>query len=294
VPFLRPPSARRDGDAAQAECGAHSYRKEAPEQEDHANRASLARKRNGLRSEEREHCISSTVHEHLADAAASNASSEDEEIGSTRDPKNGNGEDGGHGRGHSESRHTCRPRRWYPGLDAIPSRDMPGHEDRDLRHDGIGKAERGRELRELLDRIGDETGVLEPRKAIGTRPNVRLEGGNAKALLVIEEEVDLSREKVTVIHREVYALAQEWVSGKEDEEFDEKRTPKPMVRRLTSGAISMELFRRWHSVLALGLEVLESSPELVAGAMDVGLYGAQREIEGRRDLFVRSTFDVTQ
>jgi len=89
---------------------------------------------------------------------------------------------------------------------------MPGHEDRDLRHDGIGKAERGRELRELLDRIGDETGVLEPRQAIGTSPNVRLEGGNAKALLVIEEEVDLSREKVTVIHGEVYALAQEWVS----------------------------------------------------------------------------------
>jgi hypothetical protein len=72
-------------------------------------------------------------------------------------------------------------------------------------------------LRELLDRIGDETGVLEPRKAIGTRPNVRLEGCNAKTLLVIEEEVDLSREKVTVIHGEVYALAKEGVSEKNKE-----------------------------------------------------------------------------
>jgi hypothetical protein len=88
-------------------------------------------------------------------------------------------------------------------------------------------------LRELLDRIGDETGVFEPRKAIGTRANVRLEGGNAKTLLVIEEEVDLSREKVSVIHGEVYALAQEWVSGNEDEKFDKKRTAEAIVRRLT-------------------------------------------------------------
>jgi hypothetical protein len=72
-------------------------------------------------------------------------------------------------------------------------------------------------LRELLDRIGDETGVLEPRKAIETRPNVRLEGGNAKTLLIIEEEVDLSRKKVTVIHGEVYALAQVWVSERNTE-----------------------------------------------------------------------------
>jgi hypothetical protein len=110
---------------------------------------------------------------------------------------------------------------------------MPRHEDRDLRHDGISKAEGGRELRQLFDRIGDETGVLEPRKAIGAGPNVRLEGGNAKTLLVIEEEVNLSREKMTVIHGEVYALAQEWVSGNEDENLDKKRTAEPMVRPLT-------------------------------------------------------------
>ena len=75
---------------------------------------------------------------------------------------------------------------------------------------------------------------------------------------------------------------------------EEKWTVQGAVSRLTIDAISMELFRRWHGALALGLEVLESSPELVASAMDVGLDGAQREVEGRRDLLVRSTFDVTK
>src|SRR5437764_14629815 len=72
---------------------------------------------------------------------------------------------------------------------------------------------------------------------------------------------------------------------------EEKWTVQGAVSRLTIDAISMELFRRWHGALALGLEVLESSPELVASATDVGLDGAQQEVEGRRDLVVRATFD---
>jgi hypothetical protein len=83
-----------------------------------------------------------------------------------------------------------------------------------LGHHGIDKVEGGREVRELLDRIGDEAGVLQPRGALGTGANVSLEGRNAEALLVIEEEVDLGRKKVTVIHGEVYALALDWVSGR--------------------------------------------------------------------------------
>jgi len=74
-------------------------------------------------------------------------------------------------------------------------------------------------VRELLDRVGDEAGILEAGQAVGTGPNMRLEGGNAKTLLVIEEEVDLCRKEVTVIHGEVYALEQEWVSGKKDAIF---------------------------------------------------------------------------
>jgi hypothetical protein len=72
---------------------------------------------------------------------------------------------------------------------------------------------------ELLDGIGDEPGILEARKAVGTDPNVRLQGGNAKTLLVIEEEVDLCRKEVTVIHGEVYALERKWVSDKKDAIF---------------------------------------------------------------------------
>lgn len=78
---------------------------------------------------------------------------------------------------------------------------------------------------ELLDGVSDETGVLETRKALGARPNVCLEGGNAKTLLVIEEEVDLSREKVTVIHGEVYALVRECVSERKTEK--ESLTGRP-------------------------------------------------------------------
>jgi len=48
---------------------------------------------------------------------------------------------------------------------------------------------------------------------------VRLERSNAKTLLVIEEEVDLGREKVTMIHGEVYALVRRWVSVETEEIF---------------------------------------------------------------------------
>jgi hypothetical protein len=43
---------------------------------------------------------------------------------------------------------------------------------------------------------------------------MRLEGRNAKTLLVIEEEIDLGREKVAVIHRGFYGV----VSGEVSEE----------------------------------------------------------------------------
>jgi hypothetical protein len=46
----------------------------------------------------------------------------------------------------------------------------------------------------LLDRVGDDAGLLEASKAIETGPDVCLEGGYAKPLLVIKEEVDLSRQ----------------------------------------------------------------------------------------------------
>ena len=148
---------------------------------------------------------------------ASDARGEDQEIGLGRDPENADGEHRGHGRGQPEAATRAGRDAGIQRSDAVTRRDVPRDEDRDLRHDGIGEAERGREVRELFDRIGDETGVLEASKAIGTGPNMRLEGGNAKTLLVIEEEVDLSREKMTVIHGEVYALAQEWVSGNKTE-----------------------------------------------------------------------------
>ena len=70
---------------------------------------------------------------------------------------------------------------------------------------------------ELLDGVGDEPSVLETTKALRTGANVCFERSDAKTLLVIEEEVDLSREKVTVIHGEVYAMIREWVSARKTE-----------------------------------------------------------------------------
>ena len=55
-------------------------------------------------------------------------------------------------------------------------------------------------MRQLLDCVGDDPGLLEAGETIRARTNVCLEGGNAKTLLVIEEEVDLRRKEVTMIH----------------------------------------------------------------------------------------------
>ncbi|HEX4469876.1 MAG TPA: hypothetical protein VH080_10085 [Gemmatimonadaceae bacterium] len=113
---------------------------------------------------------------------------------------------------------------------------MPWDKDRDLRHHGVREAERRSEVLELFDGVSDEPGVLEASKALGARTNVRLEGGNTKTLLVIEEEVDLSWEQVTVIHGKVYAAIREWVSRNKTECL-EKIRPLNGVRQRTSVTI---------------------------------------------------------
>ena len=69
-------------------------------------------------------------------------------------------------------------------------------------------------MRQLLEAVRNETSLLEPALAVDTGSDVRLEGGNAKTLLVIEEEVDLGREKVPVIHSDFYEKVDEVVSVK--------------------------------------------------------------------------------
>jgi hypothetical protein len=94
---------------------------------------------------------------------------------------------------------------------------------------------------ELFDGISDETGVLEASKALGARTNVHLEGSNTKTLLVIEEEIDLGREKVTMIHGEVYAVIRGWVSGNKTEIL-EKIRPLNSVRTAHVGHNSSGTF----------------------------------------------------
>ena len=47
---------------------------------------------------------------------------------------------------------------------------------------------------QLLDRVGHDARLLEAGQTVRAAPDVSLEGGNTKTLLVVEEEVDLSRE----------------------------------------------------------------------------------------------------
>src|SRR6478672_5730702 len=55
----------------------------------------------------------------------------------------------------------------------------------------------------------------------------------------------------------------------------------------------------WHrGLLVIGrlalANVLERAAELMPGAVDVGLYGAEREVEGRGDFFVRPALHMAQ
>jgi hypothetical protein len=55
-------------------------------------------------------------------------------------------------------------------------------------------------VRQLLDRVGHDARLLEASETVRAGTNVCLEGGNTKALLVVEEEIDLSRKKVAMVH----------------------------------------------------------------------------------------------
>jgi hypothetical protein len=91
---------------------------------------------------------------------------------------------------------------------------MPRNVYWNLRHDRISEAERWREVGQLFDGVGDDACFLEASEALRARPDMRLEGGNTETLLVIEEEVDLGGQKVTMIHERLYEVGRKWVSGK--------------------------------------------------------------------------------
>jgi hypothetical protein len=53
---------------------------------------------------------------------------------------------------------------------------------------------------EILQRLHDESRLVEPGSTVGTIGDVGLQGSNPEAHLVIEEEVDLVWKQVPVIH----------------------------------------------------------------------------------------------
>ena len=150
----------------------------------------------GRLAEDGEHRVTATAHEQLAQALPGHASREDEHVGLGGNPQNGHGENGRDRGGQSDRGNSGRSGGRHPLLQGasrrIARRHMPRHIYGNLRHDLISEAEGGRELRKLFYRVGDDAGFLDASQTVRTGSDVRLEGGNAKTLLVIEEEVDLS------------------------------------------------------------------------------------------------------
>ena len=69
--------------------------------------------------------------------------------------------------------------------------------------EGVGisvDASRSRSCRDRALCIRDEARLLQPALALRALADVGLEGSNAKTLLAIEEEVDLGREQVSMVH----------------------------------------------------------------------------------------------
>ena len=79
-----------------------------------------------------------------------------------------------------------------PLAHGIPRGNVPRHEDWHLGHDAAGEIVSRGEAGELLQRIGHEARLLQATLAVCTLPYVCLEGCNAKTLLAIEEQIELS------------------------------------------------------------------------------------------------------
>src|SRR5436305_11272903 len=95
-----------------------------------------------------------------------------------------------------------------------------------------------------------------------------------------------------MVHEKVYAMVQGRVSENLREIFVEFRNISLAVSGLTCGQFVRRILSI--SLIGLRLQVLQRTPQLVPRAMDVGLYGAEREIQSSRDFLVRPSLHVTQ
>src|SRR6185437_7878976 len=114
-----------------------------------------------------------------------------------------------------------------------------------------------------------EARLFDSGRALGARTNVGLQGTYPEAHLVIEEEVDLVWKQVSVDHG---------------------------VSELTT-AVGVHWFQAFRGCFGVTLaecgrsrfvpaQRFERPPNLVAGAMDVGLHGSQGQLECRGDLLL--------
>ena len=119
------------------------------------------------------------------------AGEEREKVSLGHQPQRGDGEqrrDRGPDRQGGDSK---RSRLRNPAADGVASGDVPGNEHRHLGHDSIGESNRRRKVRELLEAVGNLPRLIELRAAERTFPHVRSEGGQTKAPLAVDEEIDL-------------------------------------------------------------------------------------------------------
>lgn len=112
--ILRPPSARNDGHSAEAECRRRRNGEETSEKQGHSDHSGLAGKREGLRPEQGQQSIASTIDEQLSKLASGDPGRENEKIRLARDPEYRDGEYGGDRGRQPYSRHARWTRLGHP------------------------------------------------------------------------------------------------------------------------------------------------------------------------------------
>ena len=114
-----------------------------------------------------------------------------DQVALANEPQRGHGQQRGDRRPNNKRGHTKRPRLGSPSHDGVARGDMPRHEDRHPRHHPVRKTDGGGKMRELLQRFGNGAGLLDLPPAAGALTDVRAEGGQAKAPLAVDEEINL-------------------------------------------------------------------------------------------------------
>ena len=188
-----PPTAGRRGDGSKSEHGCSSRSEKTEKRREQHGGAQLLDCDERPVAKERDAQLARRTADELAQTVANEAGGEHQHVGLGGNPEDADGKYRRDARGEPESGNTGGTGLGDPLAHGIPRGNVPRDEHRHLGHDAAGEIVRRGEAGELLQRIGHETRFLQATLAVCTLPYVRLEGCNAKTLLAIEEQIELSR-----------------------------------------------------------------------------------------------------